>query len=266
MRATPYTLATALPKGGTGKTTVALNVAGALADRGRKVLVVDLDTQGNATEGLGRPDAYDADGATIRDVLIGKDTIQFSDVGYQAANDDIGLVPAHASMVARPRVEVALGESKENTERAVKRLSGLIESVSPEVCIIDCPPSPGALTDVGLLTAGHILIPVKASGTSMRALELLLSKKRAVESEFGVEPIEPIGVVANEVRHSGVSDGLLEWLEDTFGDSIPVWRLRQRVALERAWNQGATIYTHSEDCEHCYEIFGSIADTIEGEL
>lgn len=94
----------------------------------------------------------------------------------------------------------------------------------------------------------------------------LLQEKRSVESDFGVDSIEPIGVVANEVRQSGVSDTLLEWLEDTFGSSIPVWELRIRVALERAWMNGCTIYTHEEECPHAIEVFDSIAAHIEGQL
>ena len=58
-------------KGGTGKTTVAINVAGALSDRGRDVLFVDLDPQGNATEGLGLGDVYDAQPPTLFDALTG---------------------------------------------------------------------------------------------------------------------------------------------------------------------------------------------------
>lgn len=93
---------------------------------------------------------------------------------------------------------------------------------------------------------------------------MLLSKKRALEQEFDVGAIQPAGVIANKVRRSGVSDNLLEWLEGTFGDAVPVWQLRQRVALERAWVAGASIYQHDEDCPHAVEVFDVIADHLEG--
>jgi len=257
------TIAVSTQKGGAGKTTIAINTAGALATRGRRVVVVDLDPQGHATEGLGRADCYDSDGATLRDALTGEDSVSFADVAVQAGADDLALLPAHASMAARPRLEMTLEADTEATADAVRRFVQLIESSPAETVIIDCPPSLGALTDIGLLAAGQMLIPAKASGTSMRALELLLSKKRALESEFAVDTIQPVGVVANEVRQSGVSDTLLEWLNDTFSDSVPVWELRKRVALERAWMNGVSIYQHDEDAPHVVNVFDGIANHLE---
>jgi len=259
-----YTLATSTQKGGAGKTTVAINTAGALAARGHRVVVVDLDPQGHATEGLGQPDAYDGESPDLRDVLTGSD-VAFASIAVQAAHEDLALLPSNASFASRPRLEHTLEMNTDATRGAVRHLSALLDQSPADIAIIDCPPSLGALTDVGLLTAGQMLIPAKASGTSMRALELLLSKKQALEREFHVDPIQPVGVVANEVRQSGVSDQLLTWLDDTFSDSVPVYQLRKRVALERAWLSGSSIYAHDEDCPHAIEIFDSIADRIEGE-
>jgi len=262
---TTYTLATSTQKGGAGKTTIAINTAGALASRGHRVGLVDLDPQGHATEGLGKPDAYDSESPTLRDALLGEN-VSFEQIARKASKDDIALVPSNASFASRPRLEHALETDTQATVRAVSRLSELLDTAPIDIAIIDCPPSLGALTDVGLLTAGQMLIPAKASGTSMRALELLLSKKQALEREFGVSKIQPVGVVANEVRQSGVSDNLLAWLEQTFSDSIPVWQLRKRVALERAWLAGRSIYQHEEECDHAIEVFDDIAATIEEEL
>jgi len=259
-----YTVAVSTQKGGAGKTTVAINTAGALAEAGHRVAVIDLDPQGHATEGLGREDRYDADGPTLRDALT-EDDVVLEDIAVRADKDDLALVPAHASMAARPRLETTLEATIDETADAVGRLTDLVENSPAEIVIIDCPPSLGALTDVGLLGAGRMLIPAKAGGTSMRALELLLSKKQALEAEFGVDPINPVGVVANEVRQSGVSDTHMEWLDDTFGASVPVWELRQRVALKRAWNAGASIYQHDEDCPHAVEIFDAIAAHLEAD-
>ena len=260
-------VAVSTQKGGAGKTTVAINAAGALADRGYRVVLIDLDPQGHATEGLGREGCYDdVERATLRDLLTDDGAVTFGDVAVHAAHDDLALLPAHASMAARPRLEHVLETDPARTRIAVEQLVGAIDTSPADIAIIDCPPSLGALTDVGLLAAGQMLIPAKASGTSMRALELLLSKKQALEEEFGVEPIAPIGVVANEVRRSGVSNTMLEWLDQTFSASVPVWELRKRVALERAWLAGASIYSHDEECPHAIEIFDGVAAHLEGQL
>jgi len=99
----------------------------------------------------------------------------------------------------------------------------------------------------------------------MRALELLLDKKQSLEYLHDVD-IQPIGVIANEVRQSGVSDQMLEWLDGTFGEAVPVWELRKRVALERAWLAGCSIYEHDEECPHAEAVFSEVAEYIEGEL
>jgi len=227
-------------------------------------VLVDLDPQGHATEGLGIEDAYQRDGLTLRDALTGDGSIPFAELAVRADRDDLAVIPAHADMAARPRLEPALETEGDTTvAHAVERLAALLEGSPAETVIIDCPPSLGALTDVGLLTAGQMLIPAKASGTAMRALRLLLEKKRSLESDYDIGTIQPTGVVANEVRRSGVSDNLLEWLNETFGDAVPVWELRQRVALERAWVNGASIYQHDEKCHHAVEIFDEIAAHLE---
>lgn len=257
-------VAVSTQKGGAGKTTVAINTAGALANCGRRTALIDLDPQGHATEGLGLEDEYQRDGSTLRDALTGDGSITFGDLAVRARADDLAVIPAHEDMAARPRLEPALEtDGGKSVGEAAGRLVDLVEASPAETVIIDCPPSLGALTDVGLLTAGQMLIPAKASGTAMRALGLLLGKKKALEADYDIGTIQPVGVVANEVRRSGVSDNLLEWLDDTFGDAVPVWELRQRVALERAWVAGASIYNHDEDCPHAIEVFDDIAAHLE---
>jgi chromosome partitioning protein len=261
-RSEPYTLAVSTQKGGAGKTTVAINLAGALADRGWNVLLTDLDPQGHATEGVGIPEAYDADGPTLREVLVepnGDATLQ--DVIVTAPEFDVA--PANADMAAEPQLESALANSTGGENRLAIAL-GQLDAGAYDFVIVDCPPSLGALTDNALVATERVLIPAKATGTSKRALELLLDKIEFLEYTSGAD-VRPVGVVANEVRQSNVSAETVEWFRDTFDGAIPVWELRKRVALERAWAAGRSIYQHDEEAPHVVDVFDEVADHVEQE-
>lgn len=261
-RSEPYAVAVSTQKGGAGKTTVATNVAGALAERGHRVLLIDMDPQGHATEGVGIKEAYDDEEPTLRSVLLDSNgETPITEVIQQDGTGKFDVVPANADMAAQPQLESSLA----NSPAGERRLKLALRDVTDyDFIIIDCPPSLGALTDNALYAAERVLIPAKATGTSRRALELLLDKIQSLEYLHDLE-IRPVGVVANEVRSSGVSDETVSWFRSTFDGSIPVWELRKRVALERAWINGCSIFEHDEECPHAEEVFLEIAEHIENQ-
>lgn len=232
-------------KGGTGKTTVAVNVAGALAARGGDVLLVDLDPQGYATEATGVAEAYDADGLTLHDVLLDLDDIgRLEELVREGAEFDV--VPSNATLTAN-NTQTQLQQAKGGERRLGMALDRMDRDY--DVVIVDCPPGLGALTDNALLATGHVLIPAETKATSMRALELLKDQIDSLALVFPDVEVEPIGLVANEVRTDGVSDDMLEWFEQVFGESVPIYEVRKRVALQRALMNGRSIMTHDEDCD-----------------
>lgn len=221
-----------------------------------------MDPQGHATEGVGIPEAYDSGEPTLRTVLLDSNgETSLGGVIRPADADPFDVVPANADMAAQPQLEPSLA----NSPAGERRLELALRDVDDyEFIIVECPPSLGALTDNALYTTKQVLIPAKATGTSRRALELLLDKIQSLEYLHDVE-ILPVGVVANEVRSSGVSDESVEWFRATFDGAIPVWELRKRVALERAWINGCSIFQHDEDCSHAEELFMEIAAHLEQE-
>lgn len=259
-RSEPYALAVSTQKGGAGKTTVATNLAGALAERQHRVLLIDTDPQGHATEGVGIKEAYDDDEPTLRSVLLDSNgETSIKEVIQPDGTGKFDVVPANADMAAQPQLESSLA----NSPAGERRLDLALRDVTDyDFIVIDCPPSLGALTDNALYASKRVLIPAKATGTSRRALELLLDKIQSLEYLHDLE-IQPVGVVANEVRSSGVSDDTVEWFRSTFNGTIPVWELRKRVALERAWINGCSIFEHDEECDHAEDIFLQIAEHIE---
>lgn len=105
-----------------------------------------------------------------------------------------------------------------------------------------------------------------------RSLDLLRRKskalgKRTAESDVldTVEP-RPIGIVANMIRPStNISGEMVEWFEETFGENLPVWELRQRVALEHAWDAGVSIFEYDGECPHAIDVFHGVAEYVEGQ-
>ena len=147
----PVTIAVSNQKGGVGKTTVAVNVAGALNQRGRDVLLVDLDPQGNATEGLGFADAYDAEPPSLFDMLT--DSEQRGEIKR--------LVREHAEMDLVPNNVVHHTEREmTHVRRPTEQLALALEGIGQhyDYVLIDCPPSLGLLTDNALYAAQSLLI------------------------------------------------------------------------------------------------------------
>ncbi|GGN97032.1 ParA family protein [Haloarcula pellucida] len=270
-------------KGGTGKTTVAINVAGALNDRGRDVLFVDLDPQGNATEGLGLTDAYDAQPPTLFDALT-RDPSLLGDLVVE--HEEMDVIPSSidmlqaeheltiADLIARIRTQdhgvdpaalagFALNVTPETVtgDHALDTLDRALSTVSGyDYVIIDSPPFYGKLTDTGVFAAGHILIPALAEATSERAIELLMDQMAAMERQTGTT-VGTLGVVANRIETTSEDEMMLEWFDAAFPDS-PVWEVRKRVALQRAYTEGKSIFATDERCDMA-EVFSDVAATFD---
>ncbi|MFC6757699.1 MULTISPECIES: ParA family protein [Haloarcula] len=266
-------------KGGTGKTTVAINVAGALSDRGRDVLFVDLDPQGNATEGLGLVDAYDAQPPSLFDALTGDPKVLSEII---TDHEEMDVVPSNidmlqaeheltiADLIARidgrgidvdPAVlsQFAINVSPEmvSGSHALDTLDRALDTVSGyDYIIIDSPPFYGNLTDTGVFAAQHVLVPALAEATSERAIELLMDQMVALEQQADIQ-VEMLGVVANRIETTSEAETMLKWFKAAFPDS-PVWQVRKRVALQRAYTEGNSIFGTEEQCDMA-DVFSDIA-------
>jgi chromosome partitioning protein len=244
-------------KGGAGKTTTALNVAGALNQRGNDVLLIDLDPQGHATEGLGFEDLYDADRDSLFDVLPDLDR-QDDLPDLVVEHEEMDVIPSHESMINAE-------DELSNVMKREERLDMLLEGVDAvyDYVLIDCPPNLGILTDNAIIATKNVLIPAQAKSTSIRAIEILFKQLRSIESAYG--EISELGLVANEVEVDGEADEMMEWFRDLFEDkeNCPVFEIRKRVALQRAWNNGVTIFEHDEECDMEAEYL-DVADHLEG--
>jgi chromosome partitioning protein len=274
-------------KGGTGKTTIAINVAGALNERGHDVLFVDLDPQGNATEGLGLLSAYDKDPPTFFDVLtdhrrrhlVNDLIVEHEEMDVLPSNIDLLQAENEltiADLIARVKndpnstvdpaelASLSINVTPEGVTgpHALTVLDDVLDAVEHDYdyVIIDSPPFYGKLTDTGIYAAQHVLIPALTEATSERAIELLIDQLAALEGQTGIT-VETMGVVANRVEKTNEDRMMLAWLNEVFGD-FPVWEVRKRVALQRAFSAGKSVFATEQSVDMA-EVFLDIADTFD---
>ncbi|MDG2830151.1 AAA family ATPase, partial [Vibrio parahaemolyticus] len=139
-------------KGGVGKTTTSINLSAGLGKLGKKILLIDLDPQGNSSSGLG----IDKDNLNVQiyDCLTGKSSI--AEAIKPTSAENVSIVPSNNDL-AGVEIELAREENWENT------LKIILESIKDEFdyCFIDCPPSLGILSVIGLIAADSVIIPIQ---------------------------------------------------------------------------------------------------------
>lgn len=243
-------------KGGVGKTVTAINVAGALNERGEDVLLVDLDPQGNATESLGMGEAYDAQPPSLFEVLTESDQ-RDSVTKIVREHEEMDVIPSNIDMTAA-EPELTL------TRRGGEQLALALEHVENDydTIIVDSPPNLGNLLDNALYATQNVLIPALAESTSKRAFELLYDHIEALETDFEID-IAETGVVINriDVRKNQANE-MVEWIETAFDDSN-VWKVRERADIQNALESGVSLLEYAPESDMC-EVYLDIADAMRG--
>lgn len=161
--ATPRIIAIVNQKGGVGKTTTTINVAAALTLRGKKVLLIDLDPQGNAATGLGIPRA--SRDVTIYDVFV--DGTPIAEATMDTVVPGLKLVPSHIDLAG---AELEIGDRAGRTTI----LRDALKSADFDYVLIDCPPSLNLLTVNALSAARSVLVPLQCEFFALEGLSQLL--------------------------------------------------------------------------------------------
>lgn len=219
-------------KGGVGKTTTTVNLGACLAFLGKKVLLIDIDAQGNATSGIGirKSDV----GEDVYDVLVNETPIK--DVILPTSRENLEIVPATIQLAG---AEIELTPMMARESRLKEALKAVADDY--DYILIDCPPSLGHLTINAFTASDSILIPVQCEYYALEGLSQLLNTIRLVQKHFNPElRIEGVLLTMFDAR-TNLGIEVVEEVRKYFSERVYDTIIPRNVRLSEAPSHGLSI-------------------------
>ena len=226
----PRVLAVANQKGGVGKTTTAINLGTALAAVGERVLLIDMDPQGNASTGLGIP--REQRRVTIYDSIVDGRPLHEAAVKTQVPG--LWLVPSDPDLSG---IEIELGQADRRSYRlrdSIEKLKQLKAELSPTYVLIDCPPSLNLLTVNAMSAADAVLVPLQCEFFALEGLTQLMRTVDLVKSSLNTR-LEIQGIVLTMYDRRNALSGQVEAdVRSHFGDKVYETVIPRNVRVSEA--------------------------------
>ena len=235
-------------KGGVGKTTTVINLADALANKGHRVLILDLDPQGNATSGLNIDKDRDE---MIYDFLLGDEGDFIVPV-----KENLDIIPSGATLAG---IEIEFAR-RDGWQTVLKEDMTQLEGY--DYIIMDCPPSLGILSILALTAADGILIPVQCEYYALEGLSQLMESIQLVRGGFNPElEIEGVLLTMYDGR-TNLSMQVVEEVKNYFKDAVFSTVIPRNVRLAEAPSYGMSILDYDKNSRGA-KAYAALADEVE---
>ncbi len=234
-------IAFANQKGGVGKTTTTINLAAGLAERGKRVLILDFDPQANATSGMGLPKT---EGRSLYPVLLGQ--MALDELVVETAVPRLSLVPAEVNL-AGAEVDVP------RMERYLQKLRDVIRPLAEtdrfDLMFVDCPPSLGILTMNALTAADSILLPIQCEYYALEGLSVMIRLIEQIRTSGANPALQIEGILMTMYdQRTNLSNQVVQQVVEHFSDKVYETLIPRSVRVSEAPSYGQPVLSYDRNC------------------